>query len=101
MHGHTAIVEEVLKLNPRLARISDSQKSSPLHIAVEEGQAEICQKLLVVALEACWWRDCHDMNPLHIAAMKGHVEIMEHLLEESLCLLWRGCIAERPCCTCA
>ena len=41
MLGQTAVVEEVLKLNPRLARISDSQKSSPLHIAVEEGHVEI------------------------------------------------------------
>ncbi|KAL1562238.1 ankyrin repeat-containing protein-like protein [Salvia divinorum] len=83
LHGQTAIVEEVLKLNPRQARISDSQSSSPLHIAAEEGHVDICQKLLSVAPEACWWRDRHDMNPLHIAAMKGHVEIVQHLLRES------------------
>ncbi|XP_047940309.1 ankyrin repeat-containing protein ITN1-like [Salvia hispanica] len=83
INGQTSIVEQVLKLNPRLARISDTQKSSPLHIAAEEGHIEICQKLLSVAPEACWWRDGHDMNPLHIAAMKGHVEIIEYLLQES------------------
>ncbi|XP_047946711.1 ankyrin repeat-containing protein BDA1-like [Salvia hispanica] len=83
MHGQTAIVEELLKLSPRLARISDSHNSSPLHLAVEEGHVEISQKLLLVSPEACWWRDNHDMNPVHIAAMKGHVDIMEHLLQVS------------------
>ncbi|KAL1557286.1 ankyrin repeat-containing protein ITN1-like [Salvia divinorum] len=84
IHGQTQIVEEVLRLNPRLARISDTQKSSPLQIAAEEGHINICQKLLSVAPEACWWRDDHDMNPLHIAAMKGHAEIVEYLLQESV-----------------
>ncbi|XP_057776344.1 ankyrin repeat-containing protein NPR4-like [Salvia miltiorrhiza] len=77
-----AIVEEVLKINPQLARDLDSQQSSPLHIAVAKGSLEIVKKLLSVAPEACWWRDCHDMNPIHIAAMNGHVDILEELLQE-------------------
>ncbi|XP_047944802.1 ankyrin repeat-containing protein At5g02620-like [Salvia hispanica] len=83
MHGQTSIVEEVLNLNPRLARISDSQKSSPLHIAAEEGHFKIASKLLSVAPQMCWWRDDQGMNPIHLAAMNGHVEIVQHLLEES------------------
>ncbi|XP_057776299.1 ankyrin repeat-containing protein NPR4-like isoform X2 [Salvia miltiorrhiza] len=83
MHGQAAIVEEVLKMNPRLATSLDSKNLSPLHIAAAEGSLEIVKKLLSLAPEACWWRDCHDMNPIHIAAMNGHVEILEELLKES------------------
>ncbi|KAL1557285.1 ankyrin repeat-containing protein-like protein [Salvia divinorum] len=83
MHGQASIVEQVLNLNPRLARISDSQKSSPLHIAAEEGHIKIASKLLSVAPQMCWWRDDQGMNPIHLAAMNGHVEIVEHLLQES------------------
>ncbi|XP_057776331.1 ankyrin repeat-containing protein NPR4-like [Salvia miltiorrhiza] len=78
-----AIVEEVLKINPQLARDLDSQQSSALHIAVAKGSLEIVKKLLSVAPEACWWRDCHDMNPIHIAAMNGHDEVLKMLLNES------------------
>ncbi|XP_047961384.1 ankyrin repeat-containing protein NPR4-like [Salvia hispanica] len=82
LRGQVAIIEEVLKINPGLARISDSQKSSPLHIAVEEGNLEITKRLLSVAPEMCWWRDEQGLNPVQIAAVKGHVEILEKLLEE-------------------
>ncbi|XP_057776319.1 ankyrin repeat-containing protein At2g01680-like [Salvia miltiorrhiza] len=71
-------------MNPRLARILDSQKLSPLHIAVEEGRLEMVKRLLVVAPETCWWRDGHDMNPVHVAAMDGNVEILEELLQQDL-----------------
>ncbi|XP_057776343.1 ankyrin repeat-containing protein ITN1-like [Salvia miltiorrhiza] len=83
LRGQASIVEEVLNINPQLARDLDSQQSSPLHIAVAKGSLEIVKKLLSVAPEACWWRDCHDMNPIHIAAMKGHDEVLKVLLEES------------------
>ncbi|XP_057775547.1 ankyrin repeat-containing protein At5g02620-like [Salvia miltiorrhiza] len=83
MHGQSAIVEEVLRMNPRLARIPDSQKSSPLHIAAAEGHVKIASELLSVAPEMCWWRDDQGMNPVHVAAMNGHVELVEHLLGES------------------
>ncbi|XP_057776302.1 ankyrin repeat-containing protein ITN1-like [Salvia miltiorrhiza] len=83
MHGQSAIVEEVLRMNPRLARIPDSQKSSPLHIAAAEGHVIIASKLLSVAPEMCWWRDDQGMNPVHVASMNGHVEIVEHLVQES------------------
>ena len=49
MHGQTSTVERLLNLNPRLVQISDSQKSSPLHIAAEAGHVEIAAKLLIVA----------------------------------------------------
>ncbi|XP_057776238.1 ankyrin repeat-containing protein NPR4-like [Salvia miltiorrhiza] len=84
MRGQTAIVEEVLKMNPSLARILDSQQSSPLHIAAAQGHVEISRKLLSVAPVTRWWQDCHDMNPVHIAAINGHVEMLGHLLVESL-----------------
>ncbi|XP_057776291.1 ankyrin repeat-containing protein BDA1-like [Salvia miltiorrhiza] len=71
-------------MNPRLTRILDSQKLSPLHIAVEEGKLEIAKRLLSVAPETCWWRDGHDMNPVHVAAMDGNVEILEELLRLDL-----------------
>ncbi|XP_047946689.1 ankyrin repeat-containing protein ITN1-like [Salvia hispanica] len=83
IHGQTSIVEQVLKLNPQLARISDSEKSSPLHIAAAGGHVEIASKLLSVAPEMCWRRDDQGMNPIHVAAMNGHVEILEILLLES------------------
>ncbi|XP_057776236.1 ankyrin repeat-containing protein At5g02620-like [Salvia miltiorrhiza] len=84
MRGQTAMVEEVLNMNPWLSRSLDSQQSSPLHIAAAQGRFEISRKLLSVAPETRWWRDCRDMNPVHIAAVNGHVEILGHLLEESL-----------------
>ncbi|KAL1558107.1 ankyrin repeat-containing protein NPR4-like [Salvia divinorum] len=37
LRAHVAIVEEVLKLSPQLARNLDSQKLSPLHIAASKG----------------------------------------------------------------
>ncbi|XP_047939422.1 ankyrin repeat-containing protein At5g02620-like [Salvia hispanica] len=80
-HGHITIVDEVLEINPRLARILDSQKLSPLHIAVEEGNLEIVKRLVLVAPETCWWRDSHDMNPIHAAAMAGRVEILDELIQ--------------------
>ncbi|XP_047946659.1 ankyrin repeat-containing protein At2g01680-like [Salvia hispanica] len=83
MHGQTSIVEQVLKINPQLARISDSQESSPLHLAATGGHIEIASTLLSVAPEMCWWRDKQGMNPIHVAAMNGHVEILEILLLES------------------
>ncbi|KAL1541859.1 ankyrin repeat-containing protein-like protein [Salvia divinorum] len=83
MHGQTPIVEELLSLNPELARGSDSQKSSPLHVAAARGHVEIASKLLSAAPEACWWRDDQGMNPVHVAAMNGHVEVLERLLEGS------------------
>ncbi|XP_057776330.1 ankyrin repeat-containing protein NPR4-like isoform X2 [Salvia miltiorrhiza] len=83
LRGKAAIVEEVLNINPQLARDLDSQQSSPLHIAAAQGNIVIVRKLLSVAREACWWRDCHDMNPIHIAAMNGHDEVLKMLLNES------------------
>ncbi|KAH6824961.1 hypothetical protein C2S53_020705 [Perilla frutescens var. hirtella] len=80
MWGQAGIVEEMLKMNPRLARSLDSEKSSPLHIAVVEGNVEITKKLLSVAPEMCWSLDCQNMNPIHIAAINGHVAILEELL---------------------
>ncbi|XP_057771109.1 uncharacterized protein LOC130990898 [Salvia miltiorrhiza] len=41
MWRQAAIVEEVLKINPRLATSLDSRNSSPLHIAAAEGSLEI------------------------------------------------------------
>ncbi|XP_047960952.1 ankyrin repeat-containing protein At5g02620-like [Salvia hispanica] len=84
MYGQIAIVEEVLKINPLLARISDSQKSSPLHIAVDQGNLEVTKRLLLVAPEMCWWRDDQGMNPVHIAAMKGHFIVLAELLQRDL-----------------
>ncbi|KAH6791435.1 hypothetical protein C2S51_006441 [Perilla frutescens var. frutescens] len=81
MWGQAGIVEEMLKMNPRLARSLDSQKSSPLHIAAAEGNVEISKKLLSVAPEMCWSLDCQNMNPAHVAAINGHVEILEELLQ--------------------
>ncbi|XP_057776321.1 ankyrin repeat-containing protein At2g01680-like [Salvia miltiorrhiza] len=84
IYGQVSIVEEVLKINPRLARISDSQKSSPLHIAVEEGKLEMVKRLLSVAPETCWWRDDQGMNAVHVAAVRGRVEILEEMLQLDL-----------------
>ena len=86
MHGQTAVVEEVLERNLRLALSSDSQISSPLYIAATEGHVEIARKLLLTAPKMCWWHDEQGMNPIHVAAMNGHVDILEDILEES-CLL--------------
>ncbi|KAL1541863.1 ankyrin repeat-containing protein-like protein [Salvia divinorum] len=82
MHGQTAVVEKLLRINPRLARSSDSRKSFPLHIAVDEGDFEITKRLLLAAPEVCWWRDNQGMNPIHVAAVKGHVETLKVLVEK-------------------
>ncbi|XP_042014950.1 ankyrin repeat-containing protein BDA1-like isoform X2 [Salvia splendens] len=79
-----SLVEEVLERNPRLAPSSDSQNSSPLHIAVDEGDLEITKRLMSVAPKMCWWRDDQGMNPIHVAAVKGHVLILEELLRPDL-----------------
>ncbi|XP_042014954.1 ankyrin repeat-containing protein BDA1-like [Salvia splendens] len=84
MHGHTTFVEQVLKLSPWLARSSDSQTSSPLHIAADEGDLEITKRLVLVAPETCWWRDDQGMNPVHIAAVKGHFMVLAELLRLDL-----------------
>ncbi|KAL1541862.1 ankyrin repeat-containing protein-like protein [Salvia divinorum] len=84
VYGQTAIVEQVLKLNPLLARSSDSQKSSPLHIAVDQGDLEVAKRLLLVAPEMCWWRDDQGMNPVHIAAVKGRYMVLAELLRLDL-----------------
>ncbi|KAL1541869.1 ankyrin repeat-containing protein-like protein [Salvia divinorum] len=84
MHGHITFVEQVLKLNPRLARGSDSQKSSPLHIAADEGDLEITKRLMLVAPEMCWCRDDQGMNPVHIAAVKGRCMVLAELLQRDL-----------------
>ena len=83
MHGQASVVEQVLSLDPQLARSSDSEKSSPLHIAAAGGHIEIASKLLSTAPEMCWRCDDQGMNPVHVAAMNGHVETLEHLLLES------------------
>ncbi|KAH6824937.1 hypothetical protein C2S53_008200 [Perilla frutescens var. hirtella] len=74
------IVDELLNTNRWLARSLDSQQSSPLHIAAEEGWLEIAKKLSSFAPETCGWRNCQSMNPIHVAAMNGRVEILEELL---------------------
>ncbi|KAH6824960.1 hypothetical protein C2S53_020671 [Perilla frutescens var. hirtella] len=81
MRGQARIVEEVLNINPQLARSLDSQNSSPLHIAAAKGNVDITQKLLSVAPQMCWKLDCQNMNPIHIAAMNGHVEVLKELLQ--------------------
>lgn len=80
MHGHAAIVEEVINRNPRLARDLDSERSSPLHTAAAGEHEEIAAALLRVSPATCWWRDCHGMNPVHIAAINGHVETLRELI---------------------
>ncbi|XP_057776310.1 ankyrin repeat-containing protein At5g02620-like [Salvia miltiorrhiza] len=84
LRGQVAMVEEVLNINPQLARYLDSQKSSPLHIAAAQGNVEIAKKLLSVAPEMCWWIDDQGMNPVHIAAMKGHDEVLKEMLQLDL-----------------
>ncbi|XP_057776311.1 ankyrin repeat-containing protein At5g02620-like [Salvia miltiorrhiza] len=84
LRGQVAMVEEVLNINPQLARYLDSQKSSPLHIAAAQGNVEIAKKLLSVAPEMCWWIDDQGMNPVHIAAMKGHEEVLKEMLQLDL-----------------
>ncbi|XP_057776320.1 ankyrin repeat-containing protein ITN1-like [Salvia miltiorrhiza] len=80
-----AMVEELLNINPLLARnLADSQKSSPLHIAAAQGNVEIAKKLVSVAPEMRWCRNGQGLNPVHIAAMNGHVEILEELLRLDL-----------------
>ncbi|XP_042012955.1 ankyrin repeat-containing protein At2g01680-like isoform X2 [Salvia splendens] len=82
--GQVGIVEELLRINSKLARDVDSKKSSSLHIAAEQGHVEIANKLFFVAPEMCWWLDDQGMNPVHIAAMRGHVGVLEVLLEHDL-----------------
>ncbi|KAH6827466.1 hypothetical protein C2S53_002503 [Perilla frutescens var. hirtella] len=82
MWGQAGILEEVLKINPRLARSLDSEKKSPLHIAAEEGSVEIASKLVSRAPAMCWLRDCHGMYPIHIAATNGHAEVLEELIRQ-------------------
>ncbi|XP_047971572.1 ankyrin repeat-containing protein NPR4-like isoform X1 [Salvia hispanica] len=80
MSEQEAIVEEITRRYPQLARNPDSQKSSPLHMAAARGSLGIAARLITVALEMCWWRDDQGMNPVHVAAVKGHVEMVKELL---------------------
>ncbi|KAL1541864.1 ankyrin repeat-containing protein BDA1-like isoform X5 [Salvia divinorum] len=84
MHGQTAVVEHVLERNSRLARSSDSRKSSPLHIAADEGDLEITKRLVLEAPEVCWWRDDQGMNPIHVSAVKGRAVVLEELLQPDM-----------------
>ncbi|KAL1556073.1 ankyrin repeat-containing protein ITN1-like [Salvia divinorum] len=84
LQGQVAIVEEVLKMSPRLALELDSNGSSPLHIAAAKGDVEIAKRLLSVAPRVCWCRDSQGMNPVHVAAMEGHVEMLEELLRKDV-----------------
>ena len=78
MHGHENIVD-VLRSHRQLARDLDSQNSTPLHIAAANGRIFAASKLLLIAPETCWWRDCHGMNPVHVAAVNGRVSILEEM----------------------
>ncbi|XP_057775522.1 ankyrin repeat-containing protein At2g01680-like [Salvia miltiorrhiza] len=88
MRGQTAMVEEVLNMNPWLARSLDSQQSSPLHIAAAEGRFEISRKLLVARLSRyepesrlpAMERVGRGQTVLHLCVKHGKLETLKVLV---------------------
>ncbi|KAH7837017.1 hypothetical protein Vadar_008572 [Vaccinium darrowii] len=79
----TGFVKELLRLEPNLAEVLDSQLRSALHLASAKGHNEIVNELLSVGHEMCLVHDRDGKNPLHVAAMKGRISVLEKLVRVS------------------
>lgn len=56
-----------------------SMRSTPLHLAAEEGSAE-CTKLLLDAGAACEVKNARGQTPMHLAALSQSAETLETLI---------------------
>lgn len=54
-------------------------KSTPLHLAAEEGSAE-CTKLLLEAGAACEAQNARGQTPMHLAVLSQSIETLDILL---------------------
>lgn len=78
-HGLMEFVELLLKRAPKLADSQDDMGKSPLHCAIEFGQAECFQKVLKV-MNSVQSADEQGNTPLMLAAQFGHHEMVRALL---------------------
>ena len=73
-----------LKTQDAYVNVTNKHGSTPLHLASELGQKEVCEYLLQegasVAVDAV---DGDGDSPLHCAAVGGHIEIYQLLLDKS------------------
>ncbi len=79
-YGDEEEVRKTLLEVPWLARVSDTNGFTPLHVAALWGHVDIVQMLLKHKADP----NAHNnagMAPLHGAAMAGHMEVVQLLLE--------------------
>ncbi len=77
--GDLQSVQRHLRRYPRDLEITDNRGRTPLHVAAEEGAADIAALLLELGADP----DSTDENlarPLHKAAERNHVEVAAHLV---------------------
>ncbi|KAH7838954.1 hypothetical protein Vadar_033093 [Vaccinium darrowii] len=78
--GQLHFVEELLRLQPDLTEVLDSQQRSALHLASAKGHDEIVKVLVKANPEMCLVRDRDGKNPLHVAAARGRLSVLHELV---------------------
>jgi ankyrin repeat protein len=83
--GHTDIVKILLDRGNLQAAVTDTQRNTPLHLAVEEGYAETLVQLFThpvgAAITNTNSRNEKGMTPLHVAAKAGSLQMVEILIQ--------------------
>ncbi|XP_077226972.1 uncharacterized protein LOC143860285 [Tasmannia lanceolata] len=82
-HGFTAIVQEILKIEPKLALRKDERGFSPLHFASRKGHLETTRELLTANTDLCFLKDNNGRTPLHLAAISGQVNVINEIVSAS------------------
>ncbi|XP_077213250.1 uncharacterized protein LOC143848241 [Tasmannia lanceolata] len=82
-HGFTAIVQEILKIEPRLALRRDERGFYPLHFASRKGHLETTRELLKANSDLSFLKDNNGRTPLHLAAISGQVDVINEIITSS------------------
>ncbi|KAH7838984.1 hypothetical protein Vadar_033400 [Vaccinium darrowii] len=78
--GRLHFVEELLRLQPELTEVLDSQQRSALHLASAKGHDEIVKVLVKADRKMCLVCDRGGKNPLHVAAERGRISVLQELV---------------------
>ncbi|KAG6391889.1 hypothetical protein SASPL_149653 [Salvia splendens] len=74
------VLEAIIKAEPKLIQMSDSEERNPLHFAAYLGNLEATQYLLQKCKRNATRRDKRGELPIHLAALEGHVDVIHTLL---------------------
>lgn len=77
--GDVSNVVKLLKVEPKLANLSDENGMQPMHWAADRGFASAIKSLVEHGADVNA-KDADGQTPLHYATSCGHVEVIKHLL---------------------